>query len=289
MVDSGRQSFTVAELASEGDPAFGVVKTLRVEYEVVGKVYTTSATDPDTIVLHPAPDREPPLHVEKLPDGRLRVEAFQPGDYELHFRSGKVQRLKVPAPPPALPIAGVWRVRFTPGWGAPSEVVFTKLISWSKHEHPGIRYFSGTATYRAMVRIPASLPRSGRRIYLDLGRVEVVASVRVNGKHAGVLWKTPYRAEVTGLLRPGENLIEIQVANLWVNRMIGDEQLPEDSNRNPDGTLREWPTWLLEGRPSPTGRYTFTTWRLWAKDSPLQPSGLLGPVRLHATGWLTLR
>jgi hypothetical protein len=168
-------------------------------------------------------------------------------------------------------------------------VVFTKLISWSKHEHPGIRYFSGTATYRAMVRIPASLPRSGRRIYLDLGRVEVVASVRVNGKHAGVLWKTPYRAEVTGLLRPGENLIEIQVANLWVNRMIGDEQLPEDSNRNPDGTLREWPTWLLEGRPSPTGRYTFTTWRLWAKDSPLQPSGLLGPVRLHATGWLTLR
>jgi hypothetical protein len=121
------------------------------------------------------------------------------------------------------------------------------------------------------------------------GRVEVVASVRVNGKHAGVLWKTPYRAEVTGLLRPGENLIEIQVANLWVNRMIGDEQLPEDSNRNPDGTLREWPTWLLEGRPSPTGRYTFTTWRLWAKDSPLQPSGLLGPVRLHATGWLTLR
>jgi len=289
MVDSGRQSFTVAELASEGDPAFGVVKTLRVEYEVVGKVYTTSATDPDTVVLYPPPDREPPLRLEKLPDGRLRVEAFQPGDYELHFRSGKVQRLKVPALPPALSVASVWRVRFTPGWGAPSEAVFTKLVSWSRHEHPGIRYFSGTATYRATVRIPTSLLRSGQRVYLDLGRVEVVASVRVNGKHAGVLWKTPYRAEVTGLLRPGENLIEIQVANLWVNRMIGDEQLPEDSNRNPDGTLREWPTWLLEGRPSPTGRYTFTTWRLWAKDSPLQPSGLLGPVRLHATGWLTLR
>jgi hypothetical protein len=157
------------------------------------------------------------------------------------------------------------------------------------HEHPGIRHFSGTATYRTSVRVPASLLQPGQRVYLHLGRVEVVASVRINGKLAGVLWKSPFRADVTGLLRPGENQIEVRVANLWVNRMIGDEQLPEDSHRNPDGTLREWPAWLLEGRPSPTGRYTFTTWRLWQKDSPLQPSGLLGPVRMDTTRLLTLR
>jgi len=65
--------------------------------------------------------------------------------------------------------------------------------------------------------------------------------------------------------------------------MIGDEQYPEDSVRNPDGSLKEWPNWLLDGQSSPAGRYTFTTWRLWKKDSPLRESGLLGPVRLIAT------
>ncbi len=288
MVDSGRLTFTVAELASEGDPAFGVVKTLRVEYEVAGKVYTASAIDPDTIALYPPPDPEPPLHIGRLPDGKLRVEAFQPGDYELHFRSGKVKRLKVSPAPSVLPVTGVWRVQFTPGWGAPAEVVFPRLISWSEHEHPGVRYFSGTAIYRTSVRVPANLLRSGQRLYLDLGRVEVVASIHVNGKPAGVLWKPPFRVDVTGLLRPGENLLEVRVANLWVNRMIGDEQLPEDSDRNPEGTLREWPAWLLEGRPSPSGRYTFTTWKLWHRDSPLQPSGLLGPVHFYSTRLLTV-
>ncbi|GIV19245.1 MAG: hypothetical protein KatS3mg023_0996 [Armatimonadota bacterium] len=289
IVDSGRLTFTVAELASEGDPAFGVVKTLRVKYEVAGKVYTASATDPDTIALYPPPDPEPLLRIEKLSAGKLRIEAFQPGDYELVFRSGKIRRFRVSPAPPTLPVTGAWKVRFTPGWGAPSEVVFPRLISWSEHEHPGIRYFSGTATYRASVRVPASLLQPEQRVYLHLGRVEMVASVHINGKPAGILWKTPFQVDVTGFLRPGENLIEIRVANLWVNRMIGDEQLPEDSNRNPDGTLREWPVWLLEGRPSPTGRYTFTTWRLWRKDSALQPSGLLGPVRFDTTRLLTLR
>lgn len=289
MVDSGRLTFTVAELASEGDPAFGVVKTLRVKYEVAGKVYTASATDPDTIALYPPPDPEPLLRIEKLSAGKLRIEAFQPGDYELVFRSGKIRRFLISPAPPVLPVTGAWKVRFTPGWGAPAEAVFPELISWSEHEHPGIRYFSGTATYRASVRVPASLLQPEQRVYLHLGRVEMVASVHINGKPAGILWKTPFQVDVTGFLRPGENLVEIRVANLWVNRMIGDEQLPEDSNRNPDGTLREWPVWLLEGRPSPTGRYTFTTWRLWRKDSALQPSGLLGPVRLDSTRLLTLR
>jgi hypothetical protein len=68
-----------------------------------------------------------------------------------------------------------------------------------------------------------------------------------------------------------------------VNRLIGDEQLPEDSERNPEGTLKQWPSWLNEDKPSPTGRFTFTTWRLWKKDAQLQPSGLLGPVMLRTT------
>ena len=99
-------------------------------------------------------------------------------------------------------------------------------------------------------------------------------------KPLGLLWKRPYRIEVTHAAKSGSNQLEISVVNLWPNRMIGDEQLPEDSERNPDGTLKAWPSWLLQGLPSPAGRSTFSSWRLWRKGDPLLDSGLLGPVTL---------
>ena len=95
--------------------------------------------------------------------------------------------------------------------------------------------------------------------------------------------------EVTSALKSGENLLEVKVVNLWINRMIGDEQLPEDSDRNPNGTLKEWPQWLLDGKPSPTGRHTFTSWRLWKKQDALVDSGLLGPVTLRAATVVNLK
>jgi len=104
--------------------------------------------------------------------------------------------------------------------------------------------------------------------------------VKLNGKYCGIVWTLPYRVDISHAVREGNNELEIEVVNLWINRMIGDEQLPEDCERNPGGSLKSWPAWLLEGKPSPTGRYTFTTWRLWKKDAPLVPSGLLGPVSI---------
>ena len=120
--------------------------------------------------------------------------------------------------------------------------------------------------------------------------VDVMAEIRLNGRDLGILWKTPYRVDVTEALKPGDNALEIKVVNLWINRQIGDEHLPDDSPRTgrgaewaaPGTTLTAWPQWLLDGKPSPTGRYTFTSWRLWTKDDPLAPSGLLGPVRFEA-------
>jgi hypothetical protein len=156
-------------------------------------------------------------------------------------------------------------------------VTFAKLADWSKHSAPGIKYYSGTATYSCRFSV-SDLPS---QVFLDLGRVEIMAEVRLNGRDLGTLWKPPYRVDVTGALRPGENTLELRVVNLWINRMIGDEQLPEDSDRQPNGTLKSWPPWLAAGQPSPTGRLTFTSWRLWKKDDPLVPSGLLGPVTLQ--------
>ncbi len=88
--------------------------------------------------------------------------------------------------------------------------------------------------------------------------------------------------DVTDAVKAGQNVLEVRAVNLWINRMIGDELLPDDSERDHRGMLKTWPAWLQEGKASPTGRHTFTTWRLWKKDSALRESGLLGPVALHA-------
>ena len=143
---------------------------------------------------------------------------------------------------------------FEPRWGGPQKATFDRLISWSDHPDPGVKYYSGTATYTQAFSVPPESCGKGHRLYLDLGKVEVMAHVTLNGKDLGILWKPPFLVDVTEAVRPGTNALEVKVVNLWINRLIGDEQLPEDSERNPDGTLKAWPHWLSEGKPSPTGR-----------------------------------
>jgi len=103
------------------------------------------------------------------------------------------------------------------------------------------------------------------------------------------LWKPPFRVEVTDVLKRGKNELEMKIVNLWPNRLIGDEQLPEDSERNLNGTLKKWPAWLEQGKPSPTGRSTFAMWRLWKMDDGLLESGLIGPVKLEAINQVVMR
>jgi hypothetical protein len=174
-------------------------------------------------------------------------------------------------------LRGPWEVRFDPTWGGPAATEFRELTSWSVHSDPSIRYYSGTAKY---VKEFVVNDLSGR-LALSLGRVAVVARARLNGHDLGVLWAPPYRAEITQLVRSGTNRLEVQVANLWPNRLIGDEQRPPDCEWTPPGAIAAIPDWVRAGRPSPTGRLTFTTWRHYTAASPLLESGLLGPVRLE--------
>jgi hypothetical protein len=110
-----------------------------------------------------------------------------------------------------------------------------------------------------------------------------MADITLNGQHLGTLWKSPFQIDVTSALSVGQNTLEMTVVNLWVNRLIGDQQLPPDAERNPNGSLARWPQWLLDGKPSPTGRFTFTTWEVWHKNDLLVDSGLIGPVKLVTT------
>ncbi|HOX38108.1 MAG TPA: glycosyl hydrolase [Candidatus Brocadiia bacterium] len=290
IVDAGEQGFQVARMAEGDDPAFMVVKTLIVDYTIDGKPYKSTGIDPQTIYLEPpAAPSERKAEIRCNSDGNIILEAWKPGRYELTMSSGAKREISIDSLPEPLNIEGAWDVRFAPGLGAPERATFDKLISWSEHADPGVKHFSGAATYEKTVNVPESMIGKNRRLSLDLGKVQVMARVKVNGKDASLLWRMPFRADITEAIKPGANAFEITVINLWPNRMIGDELLPEDSDRHPQGTLNSWPKWVLEGKPSPSGRFTFTTWQLWKKDQPLLESGLIGPVTLQTSDQKTIQ
>jgi hypothetical protein len=224
-------------------------------------------------------EAEPPLELAAV-GGTSKLLAWQPGSYQWQNSQGETRKLEVPGWSQSSEIGGPWEIRFEPRRGAPVAIQLDHLLDWTMHSDPGVKYFSGHAAYTTSFKLSATSLASDNRLFLDLGQVAVIAQVKLNGADLGTLWKTPYRVDVTRALHVGENKLEVTVVNLWINRMIGDEQLPEDSVRNPNGTLKQWPTWLSDNQPNPAGRVSFTSWRLWKKDSPLQESGLLGPVRL---------
>jgi len=184
--------------------------------------------------------------------------------------------------PGPLTLEGPWTPRFQPKRRAPAEARLDRLISWSEHPNPGIRYFSGTATNSISFDLPKGfLPNTGREIWLDLGKVAVMARVRLNGRDLGILWHRPFCIEVGKALRRGSNSLEVDVTNLWINRLIGDERQRDDCEWT-ESHLTRWPDWLASGKPRPQpSRITFTTWKHWTAGDPLRPSGLLGPVTLR--------
>ena len=190
-----------------------------------------------------------------------------------------------PETPEVTAISGPWRVKFDEAWGGPaSPVTFRQLEDWTKRPETGIKYYSGTATY--MNSFDLTVQRSGptKNRYLDLGAVNHIAQVKLNGVSLGTVWTAPWRIKIpTGLLKSGKNTLVIEVTNVWANRLIGDEQEPADCQWLPGeylgSYLKEFPDWFLKHQPRPSShRYCFTTWNYFTKDSPLIPSGLLGPV-----------
>jgi hypothetical protein len=206
---------------------------------------------------------------------------WQNGSYTLERNAGK-STLKISGIGKPVEIAGPWQVSFPPNLGAAPEVTLPELIPLHRHSDPGVKYFSGTATYSKQITLSPGAASGDRRLYLDLGWVHAMAQVRLNGKDLGLLWKPPFRVDITSAVRHGENKVEILVTNQWVNRLIGDEQLPPENEYGPDGAIKVIPEWYLQGKPKPPGaRVTFATWKHYNKDSPLLVSGLVGPVRLR--------
>ena len=181
-----------------------------------------------------------------------------------------------PQPSVLFEVKGPWSVSFNPKWGGPKNIIFEKLEDWTKNSIPGVKYYSGIANYHHTLDLPSNmLSDKNADLFLDLGEVANLARIRLNGKDLGVVWTTPFIVKITEAAVPGTNQIDIEVANLWPNRLIGDEQFPDDGVKN-----NQWPEWMQKNQPRTSGRYTFTTLKYYKKESELLRSGLIGPVRL---------
>jgi hypothetical protein len=200
-------------------------------------------------------------------DGRTKIPMrFEP--YESFFvvfarkqveQPGNVlQEISFTEPKPIAVVGGPWDVSFDTKWGGPEKIVFNELEDWTQRSERGIKYYSGLATYRKSFDLPAFPPSDGD-IYLDLGDARHMARVRLNGENLGVVWTAPWRRKITSVVRAKDNHLEIEVANLWTNRLLGDQQEPDANVRTV-----QWPSGLLEGKS-------------WPAATPLRQSVLVKP------------
>lgn len=235
------------------------------------------------------------------------VTAFVAGAYTATELRGAQRKATVSALPAALDLSDAWQVAFPAGWGAPAAAVFPRLASFTENAEAGIKYFSGTATYTRSFELPAEGIAAGRRAVLDLGDVQVIAELAVNGRDCGILWKPPFRRDITTALRPGHNTVTVKVTNLWRNRLIGDAKTTgfsaaaaarmldpmlagntkavQSAGKNkpapPGEEFYVIPDWVRKGEANPDPRvFTFTPFAFLTGETPLVPSGLIGPVHL---------
>jgi len=186
-------------------------------------------------------------------DGGTKLLAWEPGHYRVLRDAKTVADLTIDGAP-AIPLDGLWTLSFPRGWDAPERLELPKLMQWSELESPAARSFSGSAIYNTEFKLDALSPEN--RVLLDLGQVANIAEVAVNGKAVGTLWTAPFRADITGFLKPGVNSIAVTVTNTWRNRLAYDASLPEAQRK----------TWTIAGPPA---------------SAPREPGGLKGPVVLH--------
>lgn len=161
----------------------------------------------------------------------------------------------VPHPTAVATIAGPWQVTFQSNRGGPSTTRFDKLTALNENTDPRIKYFSGIATYTSHFTVPREW-KAAAPLWLDLGEAKEVAEVTINGQLAGYAWHAPYRIDISRTAKAGDNVLQVRVANLWVNRLIGDQQPGSE-------------------------KITWTALPTYLRTAPLKRSGLIGPVTVQ--------
>jgi len=236
-------------------------------------------------------DQAPDVAYNALVDRGDQLLITNDGKYTIARKNGGRSKISV-SNKPSLNLSYEWEITFPGESGAPASIHLDRLMSLTSHDDKGVKYFSGTCTYRKTFPAFKKYNKEERRYLLDLGAVEVIAEVSMNGKSLGTLWARPFVIDITDYIKEGDNTLEVRVTNLWPNRLIGDEQEPEVYKYTPGGggrgfaslsggAIQELPDWYKKGEPKPEdGRVAFATWKHYTKDSPLLLSGLIGPVIL---------
>ena len=209
-----------------------------------------------------------PIELTREDDGSAGHLAWKSGSYSLTHAAGETTELVVGDGPEMIDVTGAWEVRFPPASGAPSPTTLTALTSLTQRSEPTIRYFSGTAIYSKSVNIPAGVLGEGRRLFLDLGSVGSLARVVLNGEDLGSLWGYPYRIDISGAAKAGDNQLQVHVTNAWHNRLAGAAVSP--ASFTGAGIEQVW------GSSLPA----------YNAGTELLPSGLMGPVKLLAASTL---
>jgi hypothetical protein len=266
----------------DGETEIYFVANLASTATTVEAVFRTAGKQPELWDAVTGEIRD--LPVWRIESGRTAMPlAFAPRQsWFVVFRKaaepdGATRAANFPELKPVTEIGGPWQVSFDPKWGGPQQVEFPNLQDWTTRSEDGIRYYSGTAIYRNRFRVPSLDP--ARRMFLDLGSVKNVARVKLNGRDLGVVWTAPWHVEVTGAVRPGVNDLEIEVANLWPNRLIGDAALPKEK-RFATTNVRTYDT-MASGT---YGCQACEARKKSGQPARLLPSGLLGPVTLRVQG-----
>ena len=214
-----------------------------------------------------------PAAAPVIGENGLAVRFNHPARITIDYPDGTKKQAEVKDIPSPIALNTEWTVAFPPNLGAPATINLDNLISLSDHPVDSVKFFSGTATYEKTFNLPGSLLTSNRRLILDLGEVKNLAEIEINNKKV-VLWKSPFKYDITEWLHEGENKLIVRITNLWVNRFIGDEQTEWT-----DESIRGWPKWVFDDKQnSGSGRVTWSTWKGWRKEDKPLPSGLIGPV-----------
>ncbi len=222
-----------------------------------------------------------------LPAGGVRLSAPFPLTADVTFASGRKETLKLD-PQASRQITTPWDVTLRSSVEEPRKVSVPALVSLSENSDPSVKYFSGTATYQTTLTLTDAEVAGGKSpLILNLGNVANLARVTLNGKDLGVKWHPPFEFDISSAAKPGANQLEIAVTNTWHNRLVGDEQFPADfewgTDRGADRgrAMKAYPDWFIKKQPRPEqGRKGFVVWYYHRKDTPLLPSGLIGPVTL---------
>jgi hypothetical protein len=216
---------------------------------------------------------------ELNPQNQLQIKVAENGSYTMKFQSGKTTEIVVDDLPGPLYLNQPWLVKFQKFYGFDSTLVFDKLMDWKDHSLEQVKYYSGTATYTSKLNIGEEYFGENKQLELNLGEVSVAAKVFVNGEELSVLWKSPFTIDISKAAKEGENELRIEVTNTWTNRLIGDENYPNETGY--DIKMDTMPDWYTNNEAPNLGqRKAFCAYPFYKQGDSLESSGLIGPVQI---------